>query len=66
MNKDAEAENKEELQERHKNKPNGSMHNPKVAKELTQYALEIEEQVMSQCTLSKDEINDKSIEPYII
>lgn len=55
----------EELQERHKNKPNGSMHNPKIAKELTQYALEIEEQVMSQCTLSKDEINDESIEPYI-
>lgn len=55
----------EELQERHKNKPNGSMHNPKIAKELTQYALEIEEQVMSQCILSKDEINNESIEPYI-
>lgn len=55
----------EELQERHKNKPNGSMHDPKVAKELTKYALEIEEQVMSKCTLSEDEINNESIEPYI-
>ena len=55
----------EELQERHKNKPNGSMHDPKVAKELIQYAFAIEEQVMSQCTLSKDAINDESIEPYI-
>lgn len=55
----------EELQERHKNKPNGSMHEPKVAKKLTQYALVIEEQVMSQCTLSKDAINDESIVPYI-
>ena len=55
----------EELRERHKNKPNGSMHDPKVAKELIQYALEIEEQVMSRCTLSKEEINDESIEPYI-
>lgn len=56
----------EELQERHKNKPNGSMHDPKVAKELIQYALEIEEQVMSKCTVSKDEINDESIKPYIV
>lgn len=55
----------EELQERHKNKPNGSMHDPKVAKELTQYALEIEKQVMSQCTLSKEAINDEFIAPYI-
>lgn len=55
----------EELQERHKNKPNGSMHNPEVAKELIQYALEIEEQVISQCTLNKSEVNDKSIAPYV-
>lgn len=55
----------EELQERHKNKPNGSMHDPKVAKELTQYALEIEKQVMSQCTLSKEAINNEFIAPYI-
>ena len=55
----------EELQKRHKNKPNGSMHDPKVAKELTQYALEIEKQVMSQCTLSKETINDEFIAPYI-
>lgn len=54
-----------ELQERHKNKPNGSMHDPKIAKELTQYALEIEEQVMSQCTLSTDSINNETIVPYI-
>lgn len=55
----------EELQERHKNKPNGSMHDPKVAKQLIQYALEIEEQVMRQCTWSKDSINDESIAPYV-
>lgn len=55
----------EELQERHKNNSNGSMHDPKVAKQLTKYALEIEEQVMKQCTLSKDSINDTSIAPYV-
>lgn len=41
------------------------MHDSKVAKELKQYALEIEEQVMSQCILSKEAINDESIAPYI-
>lgn len=34
-------------------------------KQLIQYALEIEEQVMKQCTLSKDSINDASIAPYV-
>lgn len=55
----------EELQERHKNNPNGSMHDPRVAKELRQYALEIEQQVMSQCTLKTNEINNDTIAPYI-
>lgn len=55
----------EELQQRHKNKPNGSMHNPKVAKELTQYALQIEKQVIHECTLLPNEINNETIAKYI-
>lgn len=55
----------EELRKRHKNKPNASMHDPKVAKELTKYALEIEEQVMSICSLKPYEINNESIAKYI-
>lgn len=55
----------EELQHRHKNNPKGSMHDPQIAKELTQYALEIEEQVMSQCILKTNEINNETIAPYI-
>lgn len=51
----------EELQERQKNKPNGSMHDPQVAKELIQYALEIEKQVMSNCTLKPIEITNEAI-----
>ena len=54
-----------ELQNRHKNKPNASMYDPKTAAALLSYALEIEKQVMNFCNLKPYEINDESISIYI-
>lgn len=41
------------------------MYYPKVAEELIKYALEIEEQVMSICSLKPYEINNETIAKYI-
>lgn len=41
------------------------MHNPKIAKELKEYAKEIEQQVMSKCKLNPNEINNETIASYI-
>lgn len=54
-----------ELQERHKNKPNGSMHNPKIAEQLIKYGLEVEQQVIKQCKLVPEQINNQTISLYI-
>lgn len=55
----------EELKTRHQKKGKGTMSDPKQAEKIIKSALEIEEQIMKQCTIKPDEINDKTIDSYI-
>lgn len=55
----------EEVKKRYKNISLSVWSNEEKANHLIEYSLAIEKQIMKYCSISPEDINDKSIEKYI-
>ena len=55
----------EDAKVRYKNKPLSVWSNEEKANHLIECSLGIEKQIMEYCKLNPEDINDKSIEPYM-